>query len=107
MCFYTDEDYQGESFCARPGEAHDVWRNHYTLNDRFSSVQVPHDLYVKAYNDDGFHGWSKMFSEHASDLGDFSDRIICSFVVGFKGVACFYTEKIGEEVNFVLLMEMK
>ena len=97
VCFYTDVNYQGQSFCARPGEDHDIWQT--DLNDKFSSVRVPHDIFVKAYTDDGFHGWSRMFTEDDSNLNDFNNQIT-SFVVGFSGVACFYTETLWKGSQF-------
>ena len=53
-------------------------------------MRVPHNIFVIAYYDDGYHGWSRMFTEDDSSLDDFGDQI-SSFVVGFSGTACFYT----------------
>ena len=91
VCFYTDTNFKGQKLCARPGEAHDVYQQSRSLNDKFSSVRVPHDLFVQVYADDGYHGGSRMYAEDESSLRDFGDTI-SSFVVGFSGVACFYTE---------------
>ena len=91
VCFYTNANYQGDSLCAKPGEAHDIYATTLSLNDHFSSVLVPHDLFVIAYIDDGFHGYSRMFTENIPSLREFNDGI-SSIVVGFSGVACFYTE---------------
>ena len=98
VCFYTDTNYMGTSYCAKPGEAHDIWKSG-NLNDEFSSVRVPHDIFVKAYSDDNYHGWSRMFIEDVPNLNDFNDRIT-SFVVGFSGAACFYTEIYWEGNQF-------
>ena len=91
VCFYADRNYQGQKLCARPGEAHDVYQQSRSLNDKFSSVRVPHDLFVQVYGDDGYHGASRMYTEDESILRGFEDTI-SSFVVGFSGVACFYNE---------------
>ena len=89
VCFYTDPNYQGMSSCARPGEAHDISGTS-NLNDQFSSVRVPHDVFVTAYYDDDYHGTARMFTHDVSNLNDFTNQI-SSFVVGFSGTACFYT----------------
>ena len=89
VCFYTNNVYQGTSICAKPGEAHDVRGT--SMNDAFSSVRVPHDLFVIAYVDDDYHGSPRMYTADVSNLNDFNDQIT-SFVVGFSGTSCFYTE---------------
>ena len=90
VCFYTHGDYDGEVWCVKPGDAHDIASLSH-LNDQFSSVQVPRGLFVKAYLHDGFDGYSQTFTENILFLEEFNDRI-SSFVVGLSGVVCFYTE---------------
>ena len=99
VCFYTNANYKGNSLCAKPGEAHNIYATTLSLNDDFSSVLVPHDLFVIAYFDDGFHGYSRVFTENIPSLTDFNDRI-SSIVVGFSGVACFYTETFWRGSKF-------
>ena len=101
VCFFTDPNYTGEKRCARPGEAHDVYQEFRSQNDKYSSVRVPNDLFVQVYADDGYHGASRMYTEDETFLNGFGDTI-SSFVVGFSGVACFYTDIYWRGSKFCL-----
>ncbi|PVU26844.1 hypothetical protein A8M56_21210 [Yersinia pestis] len=52
VCFYMDDDYNGESLCAAQGNSvasiPDKW------NDRISSISIPHGLVVTVYEDVDF-----------------------------------------------------
>ena len=58
----------------------------------FSSVRVPHDVFIAAYVDYNYQGMSQVYTRDVRDLTDFSDTI-SSFLVSFSGTACFYTEE--------------
>ena len=93
VCFYTDIDYRGLSYCARPGETHTVSQFGFeTQNDVFSSVRVPHDVFVEAYVRYNYQGMSRVYTRDVRNLTDFSNTI-SSFLVSFSGTACFYTEQ--------------
>ncbi|MBW5815623.1 hypothetical protein H0I64_04935 [Yersinia kristensenii] len=55
-CFYTEDKFQGESFCLTAPEAIDLYHrkdNH--LNDRVSSIKIPAETQVTIYKNDHFN----------------------------------------------------
>lgn len=92
VCFYMDDDYNGESLCAAQGNSvasiPDKW------NDRISSISIPHGLVVTVYEDVDFLGASRSF-EADVDLVSDKDLIylndnISAFKI--KKAVCFYGE---------------
>ena len=81
MCFFTNVQFDGEKLCANEGQRIDVYRDHNSLNDRFSSVVVPCGLSVHAYADDGFQGWNIVFEGDVADFNKTFNDVISSFEV--------------------------
>ncbi len=73
VCFYTDENYRGESYCVNAGESRQNLGDRF--NDRFSSVQVFGGAQVVVYQDDNFNGPRTTFASNISNLRDWNDRI--------------------------------
>ncbi|WP_033849889.1 peptidase inhibitor family I36 protein [Yersinia wautersii] len=92
VCFYMDDDYNGESLCAAQGNSvaniPDKW------NDRISSIAIPHGLVVTVYNDINFVGDSRSFEADVDFIGNkklnYLNDIISSFEI--KKAVCFYGE---------------
>ena len=93
MCFFTDTQFTGEKLCANEGQRIDVYRDHNSLNDKFSSLVVPCGLSVHAYADDGFHGWSMVFEGDVADFESFNDVISSFEVIQRDNQICFFTGK--------------
>ncbi|WP_032486447.1 beta/gamma crystallin domain-containing protein, partial [Yersinia pestis] len=68
VCFYMDDDYNGESLCAAQGNSvasiPDKW------NDRISSISIPHGLVVTVYEDVDFLGASRSFEADVDLVSD-------------------------------------
>ncbi|HHH1510393.1 TPA: peptidase inhibitor family I36 protein [Yersinia enterocolitica] len=90
VCFFADEGYQGNSFCASQGQAVSDLRTEW--NDRISSIYIPPGMIVTVFKDIYFSGENLTFKE-SIDL-EFSRRwanlndAISSFKV--RSAACFY-----------------
>lgn len=90
VCFFADEGYQGQSFCASQGQAGSDLRTEW--NDRVSSIYIPPGMIVTVFKDIDFSGENLTFKESV-DL-EFSRRwaslnnSISSFKV--RSAACFY-----------------
>lgn len=73
VCFYEDWDYQGASFCARPGERLarlGQW------NDRISSIRVFGDAEAQVCVDNNFNGRCVIVDRSVRNLGNAgNDRI--------------------------------
>jgi hypothetical protein len=74
VCFYEHENYQGQRYCAPVGAAvPSVGRS---LNDKFSSVQMPPGVSVTVCRDDNFRGPCTSFRGNVGLFrGDWNDTI--------------------------------
>jgi hypothetical protein len=72
VCFYVDENYQGDSFCANPGESMRNIGSRY--NDRITSIRVPNRLEVTIYDDENFGGGRLTINRDTPNLRDWNDR---------------------------------
>jgi hypothetical protein len=72
VCFYTDENYQGDSFCASPGQSmRNIGKR---FNDRISSIRIPRRLEVTIFDDENFGGGRQTYSQDVANLGSWNDR---------------------------------
>lgn len=70
VCFYTDANYGGASFCAGSDSS---WVGT-TWNDKISSLKVQSGYQVQLFNDVNYGGTSKTFTADAAFVGaDFND----------------------------------
>jgi len=60
VCFYSDENFRGRSFCAEPGDAE---RNLDDWDDRISSIQITGDAAAQVCVDSRFRGRCEVFDE--------------------------------------------
>ncbi len=80
VCFYTDENYRGDSFCVNAGEnQRNVGER---FNDRISSIRIIGRTEVTVYEDENFGGPSQTFSQDVPNLRDWNDRITSFQVSG-------------------------
>ncbi|CNI88063.1 MULTISPECIES: peptidase inhibitor family I36 protein [Yersinia] len=90
VCFYLDEDYQGESLCTTEGNAIDVLPTKW--NDNISSIKIPKGMVVSVFKDDNFSGQTITFKDNVDSLSLVRwvnlDDEISSFKV--RSAACFY-----------------
>lgn len=92
VCFYMDDNYNGESLCATQGNSvadiPDQW------NDRISSISVPHGLIVTVYGDINFAGASRTFEADVDLVSDKSLMYLNDNISSFeiKKAVCFYGE---------------
>ena len=93
MCFFTNTQFTGEKLCANEGQKIDLYRDHDSLNDKFSSVIIPCGLSVHAYADDGFHGWNMVYEGDVTDFTTFNDVITSFEVIRRDNEVCFFTGK--------------
>lgn len=77
VCFYSDFDYRGSRFCARPGDAD---RRLGSFNDRISSIRVIGDAQVKVCEDFNFNGRCAVLDRSRNLTGRNND-IISSYRV--------------------------
>lgn len=82
VCFYTDDHYNGDSFCARPGE--NVPNVGGRSNDRISSIRIYGRLEVTVFENDNFQGAQRSFSRDVANLNDigWNDKITSFRVSG-------------------------
>jgi Beta/Gamma crystallin/Exotoxin A binding len=90
VCFFIDDNYNGGSFCATPGDSVPVIEDKF--NDRISSIVVPHGLVVSVYEHDNYAGKTQTLEGDADltttqEWRNLNDAI-SSFKV--KPAACFY-----------------
>ncbi|WP_391592413.1 peptidase inhibitor family I36 protein [Yersinia hibernica] len=90
ICFYIDENFQGESLCTTEGNAVDILPGKW--NDSISSIEIPHGMVVSVFKDDNFSGKTFTFKESVESLllmhwTNLNDEI-SSFKV--RSAACFY-----------------
>ncbi|AHK18029.1 exotoxin [Yersinia similis] len=92
VCFYMDDNYNGESLCTTQGNSvadiPDQW------NDRISSISVPHGLIVTVYGDINFAGASRTFEADVDLVSDKSLMYLNDNISSFeiKKAVCFYGE---------------
>jgi hypothetical protein len=74
-CFYEDESYRGEYFCARPGQNINAVPS--DMNDKISSIRVFGGVEVTVFRDVRFSGGSARFNGNVRNLRDegWNDRI--------------------------------
>jgi hypothetical protein len=106
VCFYTDENYRGDSFCADAGQSmHNVGGR---FNDQISSIRIFGRTEVTVFEHDNFGGARMAVTQDIPNLRGWND-MITSFRVsggprsdgfGFdrqggepRNGACFYTDE--------------
>jgi hypothetical protein len=83
VCFYTDENFGGDRYCAEAGESR---RNvEERFNDRFSSLRVFGRARVVVYEDENFGGARTTFTSDIRNLRNWNDRITSFEVTGGGG----------------------
>ncbi|HEN3568727.1 TPA: peptidase inhibitor family I36 protein, partial [Yersinia enterocolitica] len=90
VCFFVDENYQGESLCTTEGNA--INELPLKWNDRISSISVPRGLVVSVFKHINFSGRTLTLKDSVDSLSslrwaDLNDNI-SSFKV--RSAACFY-----------------
>jgi len=83
VCFYTDENYRGESYCVDAGESRRNVGGRF--NDRFSSVRVSGGAQVVVFKNEGFSGSRTIFTHSVPNLKNWNDRITSFQVVRGHG----------------------
>lgn len=78
VCFFEHVDYEGDSFCARPGER---LRSLGAWNDRISSIRVRGDAEALVCEHADFRGRCVTIDRNARDLGRRGNDIISSIRV--------------------------
>jgi uncharacterized protein YraI len=78
VCFYEHVNFDGDSFCARPGER---IRSLGQWNDRISSIRVRGGAEALVCEHDGFNGRCITIDRNARDLGRGGNDIISSIRV--------------------------
>jgi hypothetical protein len=77
VCFFEHNNYEGRSFCARPGQGDRSLGNFW--NDRISSIRIFGDAWVRVCQHDNFDNCRNFYSSRSS-LGRLNDEI-SSFIV--------------------------
>jgi hypothetical protein len=97
VCFYTDDHYRGDSFCANPGESMPNVGGRY--NDKISSIRIEGPLQIIVFDDENFEGARRTFSRDVSNLHDlgWNDRITSFQVSGGERGREFGDERRGPE----------
>lgn len=55
-CFYSKDNFEGESVCLTPPETMDLYdTKDYDLNDKISSIKIPDNVQVAIYINDNFN----------------------------------------------------
>jgi len=81
VCFYTDENYRGESYCVEAGESRRNVGDRF--NDRFSSIRILGRVQVTVYDNENFGGASTTFNNNdVPNLRNWNDRITSFQVTG-------------------------
>jgi hypothetical protein len=80
VCFYTDANYRGESFCVNSNESLRNVGDRY--NGKISSIRVFGSNGVTVYENENFNGSRQTFSQNMPQLRDWSDRITSFQVTG-------------------------
>lgn len=90
VCFFIDENYQGEALCTTEGNAVNVLPPKW--NDNISSIKIPYGMVVSVSKDVNFSGQTLTFKDNVDSLlllkwANLNDEI-SSFRV--RSAACFY-----------------
>ncbi len=94
VCFYTDANYKGDSFCAALGESQ---RNvGERFNDKISSIRFLGPAQVTVYEDENYGGASQTFNSDVPNLREWNDKIT-SFRV--SGTQQFQNDRRGYGVE--------
>jgi hypothetical protein len=80
VCFYTDENFRGESFCANLGER--VRNLGERFNDRASSIRIFGRADVTVFEDENFGGPRRTYDRDIANLREWNDRITSFQVSG-------------------------
>ena len=72
VCFFTDADYKGESFCFDGNENRPSVGGY---NDRISSIRIFGNAEVTVFSDSNFRGSRQVITQDTPHLGDWNDRI--------------------------------
>jgi uncharacterized protein YraI len=72
VCFYEDNNFRGDSFCARPGERLSSLGN---WNDEISSIRVRGNAEALVCQDNNFRGRCVVVTRNISSLGAANDQI--------------------------------
>jgi hypothetical protein len=80
ICFYTDENFRGASFCAGPGQSMRNIGNRF--NDQISSIRIPRRMEVTIYDDENFGGARQTYTEDVANLGSWNDRFTSFTISG-------------------------
>jgi hypothetical protein len=80
VCFYTDENFRGDSFCSNLG---DRMRNvGERFNDRISSIRIFGRAEVTVFEDENFGGQRRTYDRDIANLREWNDRITSFQVSG-------------------------
>jgi hypothetical protein len=97
VCFYVDENYRGDSFCANPGES---MRNiGERFNDRISSIRIPRGVEVTIFDDDNFGGGRQSYSQDVANLGNWNDRFTSFKLSGGSRSGGFDSDRSGGRID--------
>ncbi|MFL4557643.1 peptidase inhibitor family I36 protein [Yersinia kristensenii] len=90
VCFFTKDNYQGNSLCTTQGNA--VEQLPPDWNDKISSIEVPHGMVVTVFKDIDFSGSLITFKESIDSLSSPKWASINNSISSFKvrSAACFY-----------------
>ncbi len=72
-CFYTDENFRGDSFCGNLGER--VRNVGERFNDRISSIRIFGRAEVTVFDDENFGGGRQTYDRDVPNLREWNDRI--------------------------------
>jgi hypothetical protein len=80
VCFYTDENFRGDSFCANLGERMPNVGERY--NDRISSIRIFGRADVTVFENENYGGQRRTFDRDVANLRDWNDKITSFQVSG-------------------------
>jgi hypothetical protein len=80
VCFYMDENFRGESFCANLGER--VRNVGERFNDRISSIRIFGRADVTVFENENFGGPHRTYAQDIANLREWNDRITSFQVSG-------------------------
>ncbi|MDA5545863.1 exotoxin [Yersinia rochesterensis] len=90
VCFFIDENYQGESLCTTEGNA--INELPLKWNDSISSISVPHGLVVSVFKNINFSGRTLTLKNNVDSLSSLRWANLNDEISSFKvrSAACFY-----------------
>jgi hypothetical protein len=80
VCFYTDENFRGDSFCANVGER--VRNVGERFNDRITSIRIFGRVDVTVFQDQNYGGASRTYDRDVANLREWNDKITSFQVSG-------------------------